>query len=263
LLRVEQQLAEKYQGFKKAADKKLGEDYQSDMKARDKASRAAEFKADMDFVKSGGGLTDTDRTAYDRVGNPAFSVDARKKLEKNRNYPVYRHPGIGDGMPDRPVPDKMDEDAVEESGLQAYLGKKKYGKEGMQALQKAGRDGASKEKMAKIRARHDKMDEADMEEGNEFSGELTKARAQGKDSFKVDGKTYPVKEGFPTVADAEKRMREKEGKGSKGKIEKTSSGLKHTRDYEADDDGMDGEGKPSRKEKRSSKRHRWWSQVQL
>ena len=29
--RVEQQLAEKYQGFKKAADKKLGEDYQSDM----------------------------------------------------------------------------------------------------------------------------------------------------------------------------------------------------------------------------------------
>jgi hypothetical protein len=55
---------------------------------------------------------------------------------------------------------KDDEDKdLDESGLQAYLGKKKYGKEGMKALQQAGRDGASKEKMALIRAKHDKMDE--------------------------------------------------------------------------------------------------------
>jgi hypothetical protein len=59
--------------------------------------------------------------------------------------------------------------AVDESALQAYLGKKKYGTQGMIALQKAGREGASKEKMASIRARHDKMDEADMEEGNKFA----------------------------------------------------------------------------------------------
>lgn len=31
-------------------------------------------------------------------------------------------------------------------------------------------------------------------EGNEFSGELAKARKEGKKTFKVDGKTYPVKE---------------------------------------------------------------------
>jgi len=37
--------------------------------------------------------------------------------------------------------------------------------------------------------------EGDMEEGNEFSGELAKAKAQHKDSFEVDGKTYPVQEG--------------------------------------------------------------------
>lgn len=48
---------------------------------------------------------------------------------------------------------------MDESALQAYLGKKKYGEQGMKALQKAGRDGASKETMAKIRAKHDKMDE--------------------------------------------------------------------------------------------------------
>jgi hypothetical protein len=39
------------------------------------------------------------------------------------------------------------------------------------------------------------MSEADMEEGNEFSGELAKAKASGAKEFKVDGKTYPVKEG--------------------------------------------------------------------
>lgn len=32
-------------------------------------------------------------------------------------------------------------------------------------------------------------------EGNEFSGELAKAKAAGAKEFKVDGKTYPVKEG--------------------------------------------------------------------
>lgn len=53
---------------------------------------------------------------------------------------------------------------VEESGLQAYLGKKKYGEKGMKALQQAGRDGASKEKMASIRAKHDKLDEVQVEE---------------------------------------------------------------------------------------------------
>jgi len=54
---------------------------------------------------------------------------------------------------------------VEESGLQAYLGNKKYGKAGMDALRKAGRDGASKEKMAQIRAKYDKLDEEGVEEG--------------------------------------------------------------------------------------------------
>ena len=59
----------------------------------------------------------------------------------------------------------LGEDDLEESGLQAYLGNKKYGKEGMDALRKAGRDHASKQKMANIRAKYDKLDEVDMEEG--------------------------------------------------------------------------------------------------
>jgi hypothetical protein len=83
---------------------------------------------------------------------------------------------------------------MEESALQAYIGDKKYGKQGMDALRKAGREGASRDKMSQIRNRYNKMDEADMEEGNEFSGELAKARAQNKKEFEVDSKSYPVQE---------------------------------------------------------------------
>jgi hypothetical protein len=36
--------------------------------------------------------------------------------------------------------------------------------------------------------------EAEVEEGNEFSGALAKARAEGKKEFEVDGKKYTVKE---------------------------------------------------------------------
>jgi len=35
---------------------------------------------------------------------------------------------------------------------------------------------------------------SDVEEGNEFTGELAKARKEGKKEFEVDGKSYPVKE---------------------------------------------------------------------
>jgi len=83
--------------------------------------------------------------------------------------------------------ESVDEAGMDESALQAYLGKKKYGEQGMKALQKAGREGASKEKMAKIRATHDKMDEADMEEGNRFTGNLMKARAAGLKKADLDG----------------------------------------------------------------------------
>jgi hypothetical protein len=71
----------------------------------------------------------------------------------------------GVGKVERQLTEKFAGFDVSESGLQAYLGKKKYGEQGMKALQKAGRNGASKEKMAMIRAKHDKMDEAVGQEG--------------------------------------------------------------------------------------------------
>jgi len=47
----------------------------------------------------------------------------------------------------------------------------------------------------------DKVDEEKTEEGNEFSGELAKAKAAGKKEFEVDGKKYPVKESNDNDAD--------------------------------------------------------------
>ena len=113
---VEQQLSEKYMGFKKT----------------------------VAAIKKGGSAENPEAVA---------AAIGRKKYGKTK---FQKAAAAGK---------KLGEGAVEESGLQAYLGKKKYGETGMKALQQAGRDGASKEKMARIRAQHDKMDEAVGQEG--------------------------------------------------------------------------------------------------
>ncbi len=155
---------------------------------------------------------------------------------------------------------------VDESALQAYIGDKKYGKDGMDALRKAGRDGASKEKMASIRAKHDKMDEADMEEGNRFTGNLMKARAAGvkKADLDGDGKMEPVREyEFDDRDDFDRRARSGDTvKTTKGTLKKTDSGVQHTRRYDDDNKGSDddydehGNLKPGRKEAGAEKRGR-------
>ena len=55
---------------------------------------------------------------------------------------------------------------------------------------------SAKEYMASQHANGDvhHVDDEEMDEGNEFSGELAKAKASGAKEFEVDGKTYPVKE---------------------------------------------------------------------
>ena len=45
-----------------------------------------------------------------------------------------------------------------------------------------------------FRVRTRRMEEAETEEGNAFSGALAKAKESGDDSFEVDGKKYSVKE---------------------------------------------------------------------
>jgi hypothetical protein len=137
--------------------------------------------------------------------------------------------------------ESVEESDMDESALQAYLGKKKYGDAGMKALQKAGREGASKETMARIRAKHDKMDEQMADEGNEFSGELVKARAQGAKSFEVDGKSYPVKEAAkPDYIDLDRDGNRKES------MKKAAADAKKKKMSEADPVGLEEKKKEPR-----------------
>jgi hypothetical protein len=175
----------------------------ADRKARDRVSRDAEFQKGLDFIQSGSALTDTGGVQYDRHGNPAFDVKTRNKLEKNRDYPVYRHPGIGDGMPDRPVPGKMDEDTYNEDMLSPKQQKiarmagdpKKIDANDLKALR------AGKNKKA---------------EGNAFSGALDAARDAGKSEFEVDGKSYKVKEGWDEMLKAQKERSGPQPSGGSG-----------------------------------------------
>jgi len=54
---------------------------------------------------------------------------------------------------------QLEEQDMDESAFLAAIGKKKYGDEGMKALQKAGRDNASDSTMDNIRDKYDKYDE--------------------------------------------------------------------------------------------------------
>ncbi len=80
---------------------------------------------------------------------------------------------------------KEDED-VEESGLQYYTGKKKYGKDGMAALAKAGRDGASEEELGRIKDKFKKEDHGPENPDAEYNqGEYDREGDMAKDQLRT------------------------------------------------------------------------------
>jgi len=64
---------------------------------------------------------------------------------------------------------------VDESALQAYIGDKKYGKDGMDALRKAGQEDASEKTMQNIRAKYSSKEE--VAEDSEFAGDYATGEA--------------------------------------------------------------------------------------
>jgi hypothetical protein len=127
--------------------------------------------------------------------------------------------------------DEIDEGQVEESGLQAYLGNKKYGKEGMDALRKAGREGASKEKMARIRAKHDKMDE----------------EANGDGALRMQGQNmnHPMDEVAPPGAKAERMVKHiKKGYAKDGKLTPKEKSIAYATAWKAHNAGKVEEESP-------------------
>jgi hypothetical protein len=80
---------------------------------------------------------------------------------------------------------------IGESGLQYYTGKKKYGKDGMAALAKAGRDGASEEELGRIKDKYKKeeyeVDEAEYQGrkvplGKPMKGDVKKSKVYVKNA---------------------------------------------------------------------------------
>jgi hypothetical protein len=88
---------------------------------------------------------------------------------------------------------KLREGKEKQTMSRAAKGNEKYGKKGMQALAKAGREGKS---LDPIRNKYNKYDEsvteAEMDEGNDFTGARLAAIKAGKNTFSVGGKNYRV-----------------------------------------------------------------------
>jgi hypothetical protein len=83
------------------------------------------------------------------------------------------------------VEQKLDSN-IEESGLQAYLGNKKYGKDGMDALRKAGSEHASEKKMQNIRAKFSNKEKPVAEEVDTGQYDAVKTPLKGKDTSDWD-----------------------------------------------------------------------------
>ncbi len=89
--------------------------------------------------------------------------------------------------------------------------------------------------LAKLRAKED-VNEDDVEEGNEFSGALAKAKAAGAKEFEVDGKKYQVtSEGFKEM-DAYLEKKKKEAGTGKFDKKQISTGTVYTRKHEEEDE---------------------------
>jgi hypothetical protein len=127
-----------------------------------KGYSAKAARAGKDIGKPGKNFSKIAKGAAERYGSKEAGERVAGAVLNKLRHPNESMTNEGTCPSCNCSPCKCDE-SVEESALQAYLGNKKYGKEGMDALRKAGREHAGKEKMSKIRAQYDKMDEAEME----------------------------------------------------------------------------------------------------
>ena len=119
-----------------------------------------------------------------------FFYDLNKRLDGIRATPETTHKQLNERDMSK---------STSESAFQAAIGKKKYGDEGMKALQKARRNHSSDKTMDAIRNRFDKYDESQgmADEGTAFSKAVIDAKADGiqpGEKINVGGKEYPVKE---------------------------------------------------------------------
>jgi hypothetical protein len=131
-----------------------------------------------DMAKTvGGALKKAGSAVLNKVGHGS-DEELLKKLQKDAGIPAqHGKPNMGHPKDE----ERLEEDDLDESGLQAYLGNKKYGKDGMDALRKAGQDHASEKKMQNIRAKYSSKEEVAEDEfaGDYATGEAGQWRNKG------------------------------------------------------------------------------------
>jgi len=120
---------------------------------------------ESDLMSTDEGMFDKVKDVVKKVGGKVLNKlghdddsELLKKIQKDAGIPAsaqHGKPNMGHPKDE----ERLEEDDVEESALQAYLGDKKYGKDGMDALRKAGQDHASEKTMQNIRAKFSKKEE--------------------------------------------------------------------------------------------------------
>ena len=245
IAQVERQLNEKYQGFKEDTRLAMRRGPGADMMRYDKDSpapgaqqhRDATAKAAKDIRASGKKLGDQDEV---KAGDKTVTRYSRTN-EGEANEDMLS-PGQKKIARMSPPPDKID--ANDLAALRA--GKEYAVKEGSPKKKTQSPDEQHKVVAAVRDAMRKGYDNVQKGRDERAAARfVAKLKYGSNDSEKTN-------EGFPTVADAKKRMDDRDGKTAHGKKTITKTGTRHERDYDAVDRGADvdttpkGRGRPKK-----------------
>jgi hypothetical protein len=211
-----------------------------------KQSLTESKKAKPDYIdidKDGDKTEPMKKAAREKSKGAVAEAVAQVEKQLNEKYMGFKKMNEGNQLPAPPDEVHLPKKGSKHGPVDVYKPKKN---EDMLS--------PGQKKIAKMSPPPDKIDANDLAalragkkkkaEGNAFSGAMAKAKASGADEFKVGSKEYKVQEGFPTVADAKKRMDDQDGKTAHGKKTITKTGTKHERDYDAVDKGADVDSTP-------------------
>jgi hypothetical protein len=177
------------------------------------------------------GIYDVDNTLdgeFDYVGESEEFVGDEENTDEDREKTCRYH--IDNFGKDDPVTKEMCQGInITEAlkGRQKKLDKNRNNKIDSEDFKLLRKDKKSKDGNSMKFTQRYGMEEQETEEGNAFSGALSKAKKDGKDSFEVDGKKYPVKESYrltesEMVSMIEKIVLEQKNKKVKDPAEKNN-----------------------------------------
>lgn len=162
--------------------------YNEDMEHIGLYSSGVDHSRVLELLKKGDVESAAEEIAYsfsdEDGGEPRGRDDAQYENLKS-DLENLVNPADFDNISHGTDPEQRDQDEL--NMLKHFM---QYGKEPQPGSQMDG----IKDRLSAKGLAEDELDEDDVEEGNEFSGALAKAKEEHKDEFEVDGKKYSVKE---------------------------------------------------------------------